>query len=76
MVNSQVKANMRVNVRVVEVNLHAFRELGDGIERTLAHDRLINLGLADILVCHDSELTVVEVYRALGVNTQNPREWY
>jgi hypothetical protein len=30
--------------------------------------------LADIFVCHDSELTVVEVDRAFGVNTHSPRE--
>lgn len=74
MIDGHIESNMRVDVGIVNVNLHAIREFRDRIERALMHDRLIGLGLADIFVCHDSELTVVEVDRAFGVNTHSPRE--
>ena len=76
MVDGQIETNMSVDVGVVEVNLHAICELRDGIERALVHDRLKSFGLADILVCDYSELTIVEVDGAFWVNTQSPRVGY
>jgi len=75
MVYDQIETNMGIDVGIVEGNLHAICEIRDGVECTLVHDRLINLGLAYILVCHDSKLAVVKVDRPFWMNTHNPRKW-
>jgi len=61
MVDEQVEVNTCINTDAMEVNLRAIRELRDGIQEALLHDRLISLRLTDVLVCHGSELAVVEV---------------
>jgi hypothetical protein len=61
MIDCHVEMNMGFDICIMEVNLHPIHELRGGIERTLMHNRPIGFGLADILVCHDSELSVVEV---------------
>jgi hypothetical protein len=76
MVDRQMETNMCIDVGIMEKNFHATSELRDGIECTLVHDRLIGLGLPYVLVCHNSKLVVVKVYRTLGMNVHSPRIWY